>query len=158
MTNLTPSETRVAQALQSLGYTGTISYHDAPTTTAQQAADVTGCAVGQIVKSLIFEGAETGEPWLILVSGANRVHEKRLGRLLGEKLKRCNADYVRAKTGFAIGGVSPLGATVPLRMAIDETLFEHEEIWCAAGSPKSVFATTPDQLLAMTNAQRVCVT
>lgn len=81
MPDLTPSEKRVADTLAAKGYPGTINYLDVPTTTAQQAADATGTDVGQIVKSLIFEGADTGEPWLILVSGANRVHEKRCGRI-----------------------------------------------------------------------------
>ncbi|MFK5978976.1 MAG: YbaK/EbsC family protein [Rhizobiaceae bacterium] len=158
MSDITPSEKRVAEALAAENHTGQITYHDIPTKTAEQAAEAVGCDVAQIVKSLIFEGAETGEPWLILVSGANRVHEKRVGRLIGEKLKRCGADYVRAKTGFAIGGVSPMGSITPIRTAIDEKLFESGEIWCAAGSPRSVFPITAQALMAMTKAQKICVT
>ena len=157
MSEITSSEKRVSQALNDEGYTGEIAYHDMPTKTAEQAAEAVGCDVAQIVKSLIFEGAETGDPWLILVSGANRVHERRVGRLIGEKLKRCDADYVRAKTGFAIGGVSPLGAIAPMRTAIDEKLFEYDEIWCAAGSPRSVFPITAQALMTITKAQKICV-
>lgn len=158
MAEITPSETRVAEALAAIDFTGNITYHDVPTTTAIQAAEAADCDVSQIVKSLIFEGAESGEPWLILVSGANRVHEKRVGRLLGEKLKRCDADYVRSKTGFAIGGVSPVGAIGELGTAIDESLFKHTEIWCAGGSPRSVFPIDPETLMKITNAQKICVT
>jgi len=146
MSDVTSSEKRVLEALQSHDFAGKITYHDVATKTAEQAADAVGCDVSQIVKSLIFEGVETGEPWLILVSGANRVHEKRVGRLIGEKLKRCDANYVREKTGFAIGGVSPMGSIAPIRTAIDEKLFEYGEIWCAAGSPRSVFPITPKHL------------
>jgi prolyl-tRNA editing enzyme YbaK/EbsC (Cys-tRNA(Pro) deacylase) len=111
----------------------------AGTRTAQDAAAAIGCAVGQIVKSLVF--MRGGEPVLVLCSGANTVDEQRLG------LAKADAELVRRATGFAIGGVPPYGHTAPLETLVDEDLMGYDEIWAAAGTPRSVFPLTPAQLL-----------
>ena len=117
-----------------------------------------GCAEGAIVKSLVFRGAESGQGVLVLTSGANRVHEKRLGRQLGEKLARAHADFVRSVTGYAIGGVPPLGHASPMRVVMDRDLQGYAEIWAAAGTPRAVFPTTPAELLRLTGAEVLDVT
>lgn len=109
MSALGPAEQRVSDALAAHGLPGKVIVLDQLATTAQMAAEALGIEVGRIVKSLIFRGAESGKPIMLLVSGANRVHEKRVGRLLGEKLERADADFVKLHTGFSIGGVSPFG-------------------------------------------------
>jgi prolyl-tRNA editing enzyme YbaK/EbsC (Cys-tRNA(Pro) deacylase) len=130
----------------------------ASTRTAQEAADAVGCTVGQIVKSLIFRGAQTDAPLLVLASGANRVNEARLGELAGEPIAKADANFVRAHTGFAIGGVAPLGHPAPLKTFIDADLLQYAEIWAAAGTPKAVFALTPADLAAMTGGEAVTIT
>jgi prolyl-tRNA editing enzyme YbaK/EbsC (Cys-tRNA(Pro) deacylase) len=111
----------------------------AGTRTAQDAAGAIGCAVGQIVKSLVF--LRDGEPVLVLCSGANTVDAQRLG------LAKADAAVVRRTTGFAIGGVPPYGHSAPLQTLVDEDLLAYEEIWAAAGTPSSVFPLTPAQLV-----------
>jgi prolyl-tRNA editing enzyme YbaK/EbsC (Cys-tRNA(Pro) deacylase) len=109
------------------------------TRTAQDAAAAIGCEVGQIVKSLVF--LRDGEPVLVLCSGANTVDAQRLG------LTKADADVVRRATGFAIGGVPPYGHPAPLETVVDEDLTGYDEIWAAAGTPRSVFPLTPAQLV-----------
>jgi prolyl-tRNA editing enzyme YbaK/EbsC (Cys-tRNA(Pro) deacylase) len=109
------------------------------TRTAQDAAAAIGCEVGQIVKSLVF--LRDGEPVLVLCSGANTVDAQRLG------LTKADADVVRRATGFAIGGVPPYAHPAPLETVVDEDLMRYDEIWAAAGTPRSVFPLTPAQLL-----------
>jgi prolyl-tRNA editing enzyme YbaK/EbsC (Cys-tRNA(Pro) deacylase) len=109
------------------------------TRTAQDAAAAIGCEVGQIVKSLVF--LRDGEPLLVLCSGANTVDAQRLG------LTKADADVVRRATGFAIGGVPPYGHPAPLETLVDEDLMGYDEIWAAAGTPRSVFPLTPAQLV-----------
>jgi prolyl-tRNA editing enzyme YbaK/EbsC (Cys-tRNA(Pro) deacylase) len=120
------------------------------TRTAPDAADAIGCQVGQIVKSLVFQGAESGKAYLVLVSGANRASEPRLGELLSEPIRKANADFVRAQTGFAIGGVPPVGHTNHIETLVDEDLLGYAEIWAAAGTPRAVFRLTPGDLLRIT--------
>jgi prolyl-tRNA editing enzyme YbaK/EbsC (Cys-tRNA(Pro) deacylase) len=130
----------------------------ATTRTAADAAAACGCARGAIVKSLIFRGSVTGRGILVLTSGTNRVHEKRLGRQLGEKLARADADFVRAATGYAIGGVPPVGHTTAMRVVMDRDLDGYPEIWAAAGTPSAVFPTTPGELARLTEAEIMTVT
>jgi prolyl-tRNA editing enzyme YbaK/EbsC (Cys-tRNA(Pro) deacylase) len=155
---LPPSAQRVQNALASLGSTARVREMPASTRTAAEAAAACGCPEGAIVKSLIFRGAETGQGILVLTSGANRVHEKRLGRLIGEKLERADADFVRAATGYAIGGVPPLAHATALRVVMDRDLQAFAEIWAAAGTPAAVFPTTPAELARLTGAQVLTVT
>ena len=117
-----------------------------PARTAQDAADSVGSTVGQIVKSLVFRGSDSGKPYLLLVSGDNRVNEKAVARDLGEPLQRPDAAYVREVTGFAIGGIPPLGHAQPMAIYMDEDLLSKDEIWAAAGTPRCVFATNPQAL------------
>ena len=155
---LTSAERRVADALTSHGLPGRVIILDNLATTAQMAAEALGIEVGRIVKSLVFRGAETGKPYLLLVSGDNRVHEKRVGRLIGEPLERSDADFVKAHTGFSIGGVSPYGHPAPLATFIDQHLFDFPTVWAAAGNPRSVFEVTADDLLRTSGAARIDVT
>ncbi len=158
MANLTAAEQRVEKVLRDHNSTAQIVQLDELAHTAQQAADALGVDVAQIVKSLIFKGAESGKAYLLLVSGANRVHEKRAGRQIGEKLARADASFVKTQTGFTIGGVSPLGATGDVSIYIDETLLTLDAIWAAAGHPRSVFPTTAQELIAITGATSINVT
>jgi prolyl-tRNA editing enzyme YbaK/EbsC (Cys-tRNA(Pro) deacylase) len=158
MTELTAAEQRVADALARHGLPGRVIVLETLATTAQMAAEALGVEVGRIVKSLLFAGAETGTPYLILVSGDNRVHERRVGRLIGEKLERSDADFVKQHTGFSIGGVSPYGQPAPLRTFVDQHLFDFPTLWAAAGNPRSVFEITAADLERTTGAMRIEVT
>lgn len=122
------------------------------TRTAEEAAAVCGVTVGQIVKSLVFTGASSGKGYLLLVSGANRVDERRVASEVGEMLERPNAETVRALTGYAIGGIPPLGHATPLATYFDRDLLQYEVIWAAAGTPKAVFHTEPETLRNATRA------
>ena len=158
MSGLPAAARRVQEALREAGSAAEVREMPASTRTAEDAAAACGCPVGAIVKSLVFRGAESGVPLLVLTSGANRVHEKRLGRRLGEPLARADAEFVRAATGFAIGGVPPLGHARPMRVAIDRDLTAHSGLWAAAGTPRAVFPTTLEELARLTGGEVVEVT
>lgn len=152
-----PSAQRVQSALQELGFSGQVLELEDSTRTAVEAAQAVGCEVGQIVKSLVFRLDPAGETVLILVSGPNRVHEKHLGRLLGGSLLRPDADYVREATGYAIGGIPPIGHKTTLKTYIDEDLLKFETVWAAAGTPNAVFQITPQDLVKISGGQVVNV-
>ena len=154
---LHPSAQRVLTALRELGYTGEVLELENSTRTAVEAAQAAGCEVGQIVKSLVFSLETDKAPILVLVSGSNRVHEKRLGRLLGGALSKADADLVRETCGYAIGGVPPVGHKTPLKTYIDEDLLQYDLIWAAAGTPNAIFQTTPQELVRVSGGQVVCV-
>jgi prolyl-tRNA editing enzyme YbaK/EbsC (Cys-tRNA(Pro) deacylase) len=122
------------------------------TRTAADAAAAIGCDVAQIVKSLIFRRA-SGAAVLVVASGASRVDEAKVEALLGEPIGKADADFVRAATGFAIGGVPPAGHAAPLETLVDRDLLALGEIWAAAGTPRTVFPLTPDELMAMTGGR-----
>jgi prolyl-tRNA editing enzyme YbaK/EbsC (Cys-tRNA(Pro) deacylase) len=155
---LKPSAQKVQDALLALGYANRIVEFADSTRTAAEAAAAVGCTVGQIAKSIIFQGHTTHRPILIITSGANRVHEKRAGERIGEKLDKAAAELVRTATGYAIGGVPPLAHAQPLTTYIDQDLLQYEEIWAAAGHPHAVFRLTPAELLSMTGGQVIQVT
>jgi prolyl-tRNA editing enzyme YbaK/EbsC (Cys-tRNA(Pro) deacylase) len=155
--SLSASAQRVQDALAALGLPCRVIELPASTRTAQEAADALGCSIGQIVKSLVFRGTQTERPILVLASGANRVDEARLGELAGEPVAKADAAFVRVHTGFAIGGVAPLGHPAPLQTYIDTDLMRYPEIWAAAGTPKAVFALTPADLGAMTGGRIVAL-
>ena len=157
MSSLHPSARRVQQALEALGFAYQVLQLPASTRTAREAAEAVGCTVGQIAKSLVFKTRRTQRPILVIASGANRVDEKRLAALVGEPVEKADADFVREKTGFAIGGVPPIGHKEPLETFIDEDLLQYEEIWAAAGHPHAVFRLTPGDLQAMTQGRVVAV-
>ena len=118
--------------------------------TSVEAAEALGCDVAQIAKSLVFRGRDSGRGVLVVASGVNRVDEKRLGRMIGEKVQKPDADFVREVTGFTIGGVPPVGHANPLETLIDEDLLQYEVVWAAAGNPKAVFSLDPKDLESMT--------
>lgn len=120
--------------------------------TAEDAARACGCATGQIVKSLVFRGRDSGALVLLLVSGANRVDMELAARAAGEPLARAEADEVRARTGFAIGGVAPIGHIEAPRIWIDRDLMRFGTVWAAAGAPDAVFAVAPGDLARVTDA------
>ena len=151
----TSSIERVRAALSASGLALEAVELDASTRTAQEAADAIGCIVSQIVKSLVFRGKESDEAILVLASGTNRVDEKRVAEVAGEALGRADADFVRSETGFAIGGVAPVGHIKPVKTFIDRDLQQYAEIWAAAGKPNAVFRLTPDDLVALTKGSVV---
>lgn len=144
------SQARVEKALMELGICSEIKTFDQGTSTADDAANAVGCGVAQIVKSLIFKASQSGDPVLVLVSGANRVDLELVAEGVGEPLAKADAGFVRERTGFAIGGVAPIGHTEPVRVWIDRDLEHYQEIWAAAGSPKAVFRLTPAELILAT--------
>jgi prolyl-tRNA editing enzyme YbaK/EbsC (Cys-tRNA(Pro) deacylase) len=154
---LPPSAQKVADAATALGLSLPIRIMDQPTRTAQEAAEACGCDVAQIVKSLIFRGATTDTPYLLLVSGKNRVNETSVAAHLGEPLRRPDAADVRALTGYAIGGIPPLGHATELKTYMDEDLLPHAEIWAAAGTPNSIFPIAPGALRQATRAAIISV-
>ena len=153
MSPLPASAARVAEAAAALGLAVEVREMPASTRTAEEAAAACGCDVAQIVKSLVFRGRTSKEPWLLLVSGSNRVDEKGIAAVLGEALKRTDAEDVRALTGYAIGGIPPLGHATPLATVIDEDLLAHDIVWAAAGTPNAVFPVAPRDLARATNAR-----
>jgi prolyl-tRNA editing enzyme YbaK/EbsC (Cys-tRNA(Pro) deacylase) len=152
---LPPSAQRFQAALQSVGFNGEIVEVPQSTRTAAEAAQVVGCDVAQIVKSLIFRAAHSNRPILIIASGANRVDEQAVADLIGEPLAKADAAFVRERTGYAIGGVPPLGHAEPIQALVDEDLLAHAEIWAAAGTPNTLFRLTPAELLRLTDGRVV---
>ncbi|GAK60966.1 YbaK/prolyl-tRNA synthetase associated region [Candidatus Vecturithrix granuli] len=155
---LSSSAQKVQDALHALGMACQVVELPATTRSAKEAAHAIGCQVGQIVKSLVFRGQNSNTPILALVSGANRVNEKTLSTLVAEPIQKADADFVREKTGFAIGGVPPVGHRETFVTFIDENLFQYQEIWAAAGTPHAVFKLTPDELKQITDGQIITVT
>jgi prolyl-tRNA editing enzyme YbaK/EbsC (Cys-tRNA(Pro) deacylase) len=136
---LSPSVERVRAALAQAGHDAHIVELSGAARTAQEAARHLGCALGQIANSLVFRCARSGEPLLVMASGANRVDTARLEALVGEPIGKADAAFVRERTGFAIGGVAPLGHPQRLRTLIDRDLAAQGTIWAAAGHPHTVF-------------------
>jgi prolyl-tRNA editing enzyme YbaK/EbsC (Cys-tRNA(Pro) deacylase) len=155
---LPASAQRVRDEARRLGLDATIMEMAASTRTAPDAAAACGCEVAQIVKSLVFRGAESGKPYLMLVSGSNRLNETGVAAILGEALTRPDADYVREVTGFAIGGVPPFAHASPMQVFIDEDLVRFETVWAAAGTPRAVFAVSPSALVKALGAKIIKVT
>jgi prolyl-tRNA editing enzyme YbaK/EbsC (Cys-tRNA(Pro) deacylase) len=152
---LSPSARKVQKALDALGMSLEVVELPGSTRTAVEAAQAVGCQVGQIVKSLVFKAKRSQRPILVIASGQNRVDERRIEALIGEPLGKADADFVRQRTGFVIGGVPPLGHAERLVTFIDEDLFQFEQIWAAAGTPHAVFRLTPEHLLKITGGQVV---
>jgi len=156
-----PSAERVQKALIELSFSGNVLEMSDSTRTAVEAADAAGCEVGQIVKSLVFrlDPMDGGEPApvLLLVSGSNRVHEKHVGRLLGGSLSRADADYVREVSGFAIGGVPPIGHKNQISTYIDEDLLQYPFVWAAAGTSFAIFQIDPCRLVEISKGNVICV-
>lgn len=144
---------RVTQVLADAGL-GIIPMEMAEETrTAAQAAAAAGCALDQIAKSIIFQGAESGRVMLFVTAGGNQVDAEAAAALAGEPLTRADAALVRAQTGFAIGGVSPIGHPAPLPVWMDEDLLAFAQIWAAAGTPRHIFAIAPADLQRLRGAR-----
>lgn len=157
MTQTNASAARVQQALQELGLETHIKDLPQSTRTAVKAADAVGCQVSQIVKSLVFKTRSSGRAVLILTSGANRVDEQSVAAVIGEALTMADPDFVRQRTGFAIGGVAPVGLIDPIPTFIDQDLLKEDQIWAAAGTPYSVFRLTPQELVQATGGKIISV-
>ncbi len=154
---LSASAQKVQDALTALGLTLEVVELPAPTRTAAEAAQAIGCQVGQIVKSLVFKGKRSERPVLVVASGANRVNEKAIEALIGEPLGKADADFVRQRTGYVIGGVPPVGHAERLETFVDRDLLQYTEIWAAAGTPNAVFRLAPSDLVKMTGGQVVAI-
>lgn len=150
---MSKSVKRVQQALGQLKLDASIQHMPASTRTAEDAATACNCSVDQIVKSMIFEGAETGKLRLLLVSGKHNVDLAKATEIFGEPLIRADPKRVRAETGFAIGGVSPLGHLSETDTWMDAALLDHDLIWAAAGAPNAVFSLTPHDLREATRSR-----
>ncbi|MEM7169353.1 MAG: YbaK/EbsC family protein [Pseudomonadota bacterium] len=153
MDSLHPSAQKVQEALRAQGLECIVREFPEGTRTSEDAAKAAGCALGQIAKSLIFRGKSSNRPVMVIASGVNRVDERAVGRLLGEKIGRADPDFVRKNTGFAIGGVPAVAHLVPPVAFIDEDLLQYDQVWSAAGTPNAVFPLSPDQLVHLTGGQ-----
>ena len=151
--NLSPSAYKVQQALNAYQVHLEVVELPESTRSAVEAAQAIGCQVEQIVKSLIFRSKDTSRPVMVIASGPNRVNEKKIGELFGEPIAKADAEFVRARTGFVIGGVPPAGHTESIPIYIDEDLLQYEEIWAAAGTPHAVFRLKPADLLKITSGR-----
>jgi prolyl-tRNA editing enzyme YbaK/EbsC (Cys-tRNA(Pro) deacylase) len=147
-----PSVARVRDALLKAGLADTITVMPEATHTAQAAADALSCDVGEIAKSIIFR-AEDGRAVLVITSGRNRVDDKKVAAKLDQKIGKADADFVRAQTGFVIGGVAPLAHAAPPIALMDEDLLRYAAIWPAAGHPNSMFRISPQDLARVTGAE-----
>jgi prolyl-tRNA editing enzyme YbaK/EbsC (Cys-tRNA(Pro) deacylase) len=148
-----PSIARVQDALRAAGLSNEVRELPDSTRSSAEAAAALGCSVAQIAKSVVFRSA-SGRPVLVVASGANRVDERKVEALLGDRLLRADADYVRERTGFAIGGVAPIAHATPPHVFLDEDLFAFDRLYAAAGTPFAIFALTPVELEALTGGRR----
>ena len=148
-----PTALRIAQLVNDAGIESQVVEFEQTTRTSAEAAAAVGCEVAQIAKTIVFRGKTSGLAIVVVASGANRVSEKKVEALVGEALGRADADFVRDATGFAIGGVAPVGHTKPIKMLLDEDLRQFESIWAAGGTPFAVFPLTPAQLRDLTRAE-----
>ncbi|WP_029076390.1 YbaK/EbsC family protein [Kaistia adipata] len=146
MTELPAPVLRVADAAKAFGLEIALRVMPASTRTAEEAAAACECSVGEIVKSLVFRGVASGQAILLLVSGANRVDEKKVAETIGEPIERPDAAFVRAATGFAIGGIPPFAHQTRLACWIDRDLMRFERVFAAAGTPNAIFAVSPAAL------------
>jgi prolyl-tRNA editing enzyme YbaK/EbsC (Cys-tRNA(Pro) deacylase) len=152
-----PSVQRVSAKLKELGVNGEVHVLSDSARTAQEAADALGILVGQVASSIVFK-LDDESPLLVITSGRHRVDTKIVAEKLGvAKLHRVDADYVKEKSGFSIGGVSPVGWVNPATILIDEALNDYEVVWAAAGHPHSVYPTTYAELIKCTGAKPMVV-
>jgi len=152
-----PSVQRVSARLKELGVEGEVHVLSDSARTAQEAADALGILVGQVASSIVFK-LDDESPLLVITSGRHRVDTKLVAEKLGiAKLHRVDADYVKEKSGFSIGGVSPVGWVNPATILIDEALNDYEVVWAAAGHPHSVYPTTYAELIKCTGAKPMVV-
>ena len=149
---------RVAEALRERGIGVEVRELPDSTRTATEAAAALGCDVAEIAKSLVFRGAESGDPVLVIASGADRVDERLLAVAVGEPIEKADADFVRERTGYGIGGVPPVGHSAPLTTFVEERMLALERVWAAAGTPRAVFGpVSPAELVQITGGRVVAV-
>ncbi len=151
------SASRVQDALASAGLSARVVELPQSTRTAADAAKAIGCEVGQIAKSLVFRARESGSAILVIASGTNRVNESTIASAIGEPIEKADAEFVRTRTGYAIGGVPPVGHVDAIRTFIDEDLLRFDRIWAAAGTPNAVFELSPAELPRLTRGAVVRV-
>lgn len=151
--DLSKSAQSIQETLKAKGLSVKVVELAATTRTAQEAAQAIGCEVAQIVKSLIFCTAGSRKPILVLASGPNRVDEKIIESHVGEKIVKADADFTREVTGFAIGGIPPIGHKQLIETYIDEDLLQYQQVWAAAGTPHAVFGIAPQELLTVTQGK-----
>ena len=147
-----PTALRTKQLLRDAGVDTEVVEFEQPTRTSAEAAAAIGCSVAEIAKSIVFRGKESGQAVIVVASGENRVSETKVAKHVGEPLVRADGDFVRAATGYAIGGVAPIGHSQPVKLLLDEDLKQFEMVWAAGGTPFSVFPLKPDQLRSLTGA------
>lgn len=150
---LSSSAQKVQEALERKGLSLEVIELPDSTRTAVEAAQAVGCQLGQIVKTLIFKAKRSQRPVMALVSGSNRVNEKSIEALIDEPLGKADAEFVRQHTGFAIGGVPPVGLLEEIQTFIDQDLLQYEDLWAAAGTPHAVFRLAPDDLVKIVNGR-----
>ncbi len=149
---MSKSVKRVRAALEAAGMTPDIREMPGSTRTAAEAADAVGCALDQIAKSIIFRGERSGKALLFLTAGGNQVDAGKASAVAGEALGKADADLIRAQTGFAIGGVAPVGHLSPITAFLDKRLLDFDVVWAAAGTPRHVFPIDPTVLHRLTGA------
>ena len=147
MDKLSLNALKVQKILNEKGLKNRVVELPSSTRTSREAADTVSCKVSQIAKAIVFRKKDSNEAVLILASGSNRISEKKVSELCGEKISKADADFVKKETGFSIGGVSPIGHIKKIQIIIDEDLLLHNEIWGAAGTSHGVFKLTPKELL-----------
>lgn len=150
---MSKSLARVRRTLEEAGLNAEILEMPGGTRTAEEAATAAGCHIDQIVKSIIFRGEADGHVVLFLTAGGNRVDASRASALAGEALGKADAALIRAETGFAIGGVAPVGHLTPPRAWFDPRLLDFETVWAAAGTPRHIFAADPREIVRLSGAQ-----
>jgi prolyl-tRNA editing enzyme YbaK/EbsC (Cys-tRNA(Pro) deacylase) len=151
--DLPPAAQRVQDALAALGHAGRVRVMPASTRTSAEAAAAVGCTVAEIAKSIIFRAKPSQRAVLVIASGVNRVDEKKVAALIGEGIGKADAEFVRARTGFVIGGVPPVAHDTPPVVLIDEDLMRLANIWAAAGTPHAVFPLTGEELVSLTKGK-----
>ena len=149
---LHPTAVRTAQLLRDAGIEAQVVEFEQPTRTSAEAATAIGCSIAEIAKSIVFRGRTSGLAVVVVASGDNRVGEAKVSALVDEPLARADADFVRVATGYAIGGVAPIGHAQPVKLLLDEDLKRFATVWAAGGTPYSVFPVTPDELARLTGA------
>lgn len=145
-----PTALKTQQLLADAGLAVQVVEFEQPTRTSAEAAAAIGCTVAEIAKSIVFRAKASERAVVVVASGDNRVCEAKVAKLVGEKLGRADADFVRRATGYAIGGVAPLGHAQPVTLLLDTDLQRFERVWAAAGTPFSVFPLTPPELARLT--------
>lgn len=154
---LPASALRVQAALDALGIGSRVRELPVAARTSQQAADALGIEVARIAKSLVFRGAHSSRPVLVIAAGDRRVDEARVAAALGEPIVRANPEFVREHTGFAIGGVAPFGHPALLVAFVDASLRRFDSVWAAGGTPHCVFPIAPAALLAASGGREIAV-